>query len=70
LLEIVQEDTRSYLRIPFEQFADKLPELDAATAKSLESVLSVEQREKLAGLLGEPSRSIDEPFRPAIRNQK
>ena len=70
LLEIVQEDTRSYLRIPFDQFAEKLPELDAATAKRLESVLSVEQREKLAGLLGEPSRSIDEPFRPAIRNQK
>jgi hypothetical protein len=68
LLEIIQEDTRRYLRIPVEQFAEKLPDLDAATAAKLESVLTEEQREKLAGLLGEPARCIDEPARPALRN--
>ncbi len=69
LLEVVQEDTRSYLRIPLEEFSEKLPDLDAATAAKLESVLTDEQREKLAGLLGEPAHSIDEPARPAGRNR-
>jgi hypothetical protein len=66
----VSDDTRRYLRLSFAQFADKLPEIDAATATRLESVLSVEQRETLAGLLGAPSHSIDEPFRPTNRNRK
>jgi hypothetical protein len=65
LLGIIQEDTRNYLRLAVEEFAEKLPDLDASTAARLESVLSDEQREKLAGLLGEPAACVDEPSRPA-----
>lgn len=69
LLEIVQEDTRNYLRIPLDQFEERLPDLDIATATKLESVLTDEQREELAGLLGDPAHCIDEPARPARRGR-
>lgn len=60
LLKIVQEDTRDYLRIPLPQLAEKLPALNEKTAKNLESILTDEQREKLALLLGEPARFLDD----------
>jgi hypothetical protein len=65
LLGIIQEDTQNYLRIAVEEFAEKLLDLDASTAAKLESVLTDDQREKLAGLLGNPAACLDEPSRPA-----
>ncbi len=41
------------------------PELDAATAKDLEAVLTDAQREKLGLVLGEPAKCLDEPLRPS-----
>jgi hypothetical protein len=65
LLDIIQEDTRNYLRIPVEQMAEKRPNLDTSTAAKLELVLTDEQRETLAGLIGTPAPCIDVPSRPA-----
>ncbi len=65
LLEIVQEDTRAYLRISREKLAEMLNDLDTATSAKLEAVLTDTQREKLARLLGEPADCLDQPPRPA-----
>ncbi len=67
LLEIVRKDTREYLRIPQAALLEKQPDLDAATAKDLETILTDAQREKLAQLLGEPAKCLDEPVRPIRR---
>lgn len=64
ILKIVQQDTRDYLRIPLAELPAKQPDLDAATAKDLEAVLTDAQREKLANLLGEPAECLDQPLRP------
>jgi len=64
ILKIVQQDTRDYLRIPLAELPAKQPDLDAATAKDLEAVLTDAQREKLANLLGEPAACLDQPLRP------
>jgi hypothetical protein len=55
LLEVLWNDTRRYLEIPRQDLAEKLPDLDRLTAASIDSILSDEQREKLARLLGEPA---------------
>ena len=65
LLQIVQEDTRAYLRIPIAELADRQQTLDENTAARLDAVLTADQREKLAKLLGEPAEFLDEP-QPAV----
>lgn len=65
LLELIQEDTRAYLRIPREKLAETLNDLDTATSAKLEAVLTDAQREKLARLLGEPANCLDQPPRAA-----
>jgi hypothetical protein len=69
LLEILQDDMRGYLRISVDELEEKLPDLDVVTAEKLESALTGEQRETLAGLLGEPAECIDEPGRPVRRQE-
>jgi hypothetical protein len=59
LLEVLWNDTRRYLEIPRQDMAENLPDLDRQTAASVDSILSDEQREKIARLLGEPADKTD-----------
>jgi hypothetical protein len=64
ILKIVQDDTRGYLRIPIADLADGQLALDEKTAARLDAVLTANQRDKLAQLLGEPADYLEEPQSP------
>jgi hypothetical protein len=61
LLDLLWEDTRRYLSIPRAELVESLPTLDKETSATIDSILSDEQRETLARLLGKPVDDLNEP---------